>query len=153
MAKTKIITLCGSTRFKDEFIAANFLHTMMGYIVLSVGWFGHADSEIYLPTELEKTMLDELHFRKIDISDEIFVINKDQYIGYSTRREIAYAFHSFKTRFYTSPNDSIWKRINFLENQFHRPGDLLDFIMETDLTDANETNTRPSGHGQNDPTA
>ena len=58
--------------------------------MISVGLFGHAgDAEVW--TEGTKAMLDDMHLRKIDLADEIFVINVDGYIGESTRREIAYA--------------------------------------------------------------
>lgn len=64
--------------------------TLQGCIVISVGLFGHAgDAEVW--TEGTKAMLDDMHLRKIDLADEIFVINVDGYIGESTRREIAYA--------------------------------------------------------------
>lgn len=86
-----IICLCGSTRFKQQFIEANFRETMAGKIVLSVGWFSHADSEIYAPTEEEKRMLDEVYLHKIDLADEVLVLNVDDYVGESTAREIAYA--------------------------------------------------------------
>jgi hypothetical protein len=88
---TRIVCLCGSTRFKQEFIRANFRETMAGKIVLTVGWFSHADGELYTPTEQEKRDLDQLHLRKIDLCDEVLVINPGGYIGDSTRREIAYA--------------------------------------------------------------
>lgn len=86
-----IVCLCGSTRFKREFIEANFKETMAGKIVLSVGWFGHADGDIYTPTDEEKARLDELHLKKIDLADEVLVINVNSYIGESTSRELAYA--------------------------------------------------------------
>ena len=86
----KVITLCGSTRFKDEFLAAQKRLTLEGNIVISVGLFGHSgDDEVW--TEGTKAMLDDMHLRKIDMADEIFVINVGGYIGESTRREIAYA--------------------------------------------------------------
>lgn len=87
----KVITLCGSTKFKEQFIKAQFELTMRGAIVLSVGWFSHADAAIHFPTDPEKIKLDELHKRKIDISDEIYVINAGGYIGQSTQSEIEYA--------------------------------------------------------------
>ncbi|MGG0349541.1 DUF4406 domain-containing protein [Brevibacillus porteri] len=87
--KLKVITLCGSTRFKKEFEAANKDLTMQGNIVISVGVFGHSEG-IQL-TEQEKQMLDNIHFRKIDLADEIYVINVDGYVGSSTRNEIEYA--------------------------------------------------------------
>ena len=86
----KVITLCGSTRFKDEFLEAQKRLTLEGNIVISVGLFGHSgDDEVW--TEGVKDMLDRQHLAKIDLADEIFVINVDGYIGDSTRREIAYA--------------------------------------------------------------
>lgn len=93
----KIITLCGSTKFKEEFIKVQKELTLQGNIVLSVGLFGHSgDSEVWENMDegtLTKTkeMLDDMHKRKIDMSDEIFVINVDGYIGESTKSEIEYA--------------------------------------------------------------
>ena len=86
--KYKIITLCGSTRFKEDFERINRELTLAGNIVISVGCFGHA-GDVF--TEEQKAMLDDIHKRKIDMADEIFVINKDKYIGASTRSEIEYA--------------------------------------------------------------
>lgn len=100
--KYKVITLCGSTRFKDEFIRAQKLLTLEGNIVISVGLFGHGgDNEIWEDMDegtLTKTkeMLDDMHKRKIDMADEIFVINVGGYIGSSTRSEIAYAIKTGK---------------------------------------------------------
>ena len=84
----KVITLCGSTRFKDEFERINKKLTLMGNIVISVGCFGHAGDTF---TEEQKVMLDDIHKRKIDMADAIYVINKDGYIGSSTQSEIKYA--------------------------------------------------------------
>lgn len=84
----KVITLCGSTRFKEDFERINKELTLAGHIVLSVGCYGHAGDKF---TDDQKMMLDDIHKRKIDMSDEIFVINKDGYIGSSTKSEIAYA--------------------------------------------------------------
>ena len=95
--KFKVITLCGSTRFKDEFIQAQKELTLKGNIVISVGLFGHSgDNEVWESMDdgtLTKTkeMLDDMHKRKIDMSDEIFVINVGGYIGSSTKSEIEYA--------------------------------------------------------------
>ena len=86
----KVITLCGSTRFKEEFLEAQKRLTLEGNIVISVGLFGHSgDNEVW--TDGVKDMLDRQHLAKIDLADEIFVINVGGYIGDSTRREIAYA--------------------------------------------------------------
>ena len=95
VGKYKVITLCGSTRFKDEYLAAQKRLTLEGNIVISVGLFGHSgDDEVW--TEGTKAMLDDMHLRKIDMADEIFVINVGGYIGKSTQREIAYATESGK---------------------------------------------------------
>ena len=89
MPAPTIVCLCGSTRFKDAFIAENERLTLKGRIVLSVGSFGHGRP---VPlTDAEKARLDELHLRKIDLADEVVVLNVGGYIGESTRREIAYA--------------------------------------------------------------
>lgn len=91
----KVITLCGSTRFKEEFLRVQKELTLQGYIVISVGLFGHSgDAEVW--TEGTKEMLDDMHKRKIDMADEIFVINVGGYIGNSTRSEIEYALKSGK---------------------------------------------------------
>jgi hypothetical protein len=90
ISKYKVITLCGSTRFKDEFMEAQKKLTLEGNIVITVGLFGHSgDEEVWTPGT--KEMLDDMHLRKIDMADEIFVVNVNGYIGESTRREIAYA--------------------------------------------------------------
>jgi hypothetical protein len=95
IGKYKIITLCGSTRFKDEFIEQQKRLTLEGNIVISVGLFGHSgDEEVW--SENIKPMLDDMHFRKIELADEIFVINPGGYIGASTRREIEYAHSTGK---------------------------------------------------------
>ena len=86
----QVITLCGSTKFKDEFLEAQRSLTLEGNIVISVGMFGHADGLEIQPDT--KAMLDELHKRKIDISDAIYVVNVGGYIGESTRGEIDYAY-------------------------------------------------------------
>lgn len=90
--KPSIFTLCGSTKFKDDFIRVEEELTLKGNIVLTVGLFGHADNKYdTVIDDKTKAELDELHKRKIDISDAIYVINRDGYIGESTRNEIEYA--------------------------------------------------------------
>ena len=92
-----IITLCGSTRFKDEFMEAQKRLTLEGNIVISVGLFGHSgDQEVWENMDegtLTKTkeMLDDMHKRKIDLADSIYVINVGGYVGENTRLEIDYA--------------------------------------------------------------
>ena len=92
----KVITLCGSTRFKEEFLEAQKRLTLEGNVVISVGLFGHSGDDVVW-TEGVKEMLDRQHLAKIDLADEIFVINVGGYIGDSTRREIAYAEFKGKT--------------------------------------------------------
>ena len=98
----KIITLCGSTKFKEEFIEEQKRLTLEGNIVISVGLFGHSgDDEVW--SEKIKPMLDDMHKRKIDLADEIFVINVGGYIGSSTRSEIEYAIKTNKSITYLQP--------------------------------------------------
>ncbi len=93
----KVVTLCGSTRFKDEFMRIQKELTLKGNIVISVGLFGHSgDMEVWENMDegtrtKTKEMLDDMHKRKIDMADEIFVINVNGYIGESTKSEIEYA--------------------------------------------------------------
>ncbi len=88
--KYPVITLCGSTRFKEQFMEAQKRLTLAGNIVISVGLFGHSgDDEVW--TEGTKEMLDDMHKRKIDMADGIYVINVGGYTGQSTRSEIDYA--------------------------------------------------------------
>ena len=98
----RVVTLCGSTRFKDAFMEAQKRLTLEGNIVISVGLFGHSgDNEVW--TEGTKEMLDNMHKRKIDMSDGIYVINVGGYIGESTRSEIDYATKNGKTVEYLEP--------------------------------------------------
>ena len=104
----KVVTLCGSTRFKDAFMEAQKRLTLDGCIVISVGLFGHSgDDEVWDGMDegalsATKKMLDDMHKRKIDMADEIFVIDVDGYIGESTRNEIDYAIGSGKPVRYLS---------------------------------------------------
>ena len=93
----KVITLCGSTRFKEDFERINRELTLAGNIVISVGCFGHAGDAF---TDEQKIMLDDIHKRKIDMADAIYVINKDGYIGSSTKSEIQYALRLGKQIIY-----------------------------------------------------
>ena len=90
-----IVCLCGSTRFKDAFDEATYQETMAGRIVLSVGFLMHAVGNRHGQgigaTPEQKIALDELHKRKIDLADEVLVLNVGGYIGESTRSEIEYA--------------------------------------------------------------
>jgi len=99
VGKYRVVTLCGSTRFKERFIEQQKRLTLDGVIVMSVGFWEHPGDAI---TDELKTMLDDMHKRKIDMADGIFVINFGGYIGSSTRSEIEYAH-------------SIGKSIEYLE--------------------------------------
>lgn len=119
VGKYKVITLCGSTRFKDAFMEAQKRLTIEGNIVISVGLFGHSgDSEVWENMDegtltATKAMLDDMHKRKIDMADEIFVINFGRYVGDSTRSEIEYA-------------KKHGKQVNYLENGDHYVVDISD---------------------------
>ena len=102
VGRFKVITLCGSTKFKDDFIREQKRLSLEGNIVISVGLFGHSgDDEVW--KDGTKEMLDEMHKRKIDMADEIFVINKNGYIGSSTKSEIEYAIAHDKKVNYMEP--------------------------------------------------
>lgn len=85
----KIITLCGSTKFKKEFEEINKKLTLEGNVVLSLGVFSHTDGEQLSDEQIK--MLKDIHKQKIAMSDEIFVINKNSYIGNGLKEEIEYA--------------------------------------------------------------
>lgn len=107
--KPPVVCLCGSTRFVDKFFEIGWEYTLRGCVVLSIGVVktsqadaagGHGAEMI---SQECADMLDELHRRKIDMADEVFVINIDGYIGKSTASEVEYA-------------RSLGKPIKFLEN-------------------------------------
>jgi hypothetical protein len=107
--KPKIVCLCGSTRFWREFQKASLRETLDGKIVLSIGaasgtdddHFGNLSREEY---DRVKAMLDELHMRKIDLADEVLILNVGGYIGQSTRNELDYALvHGKPVRFLEAP--------------------------------------------------
>lgn len=85
----RVITLCGSTKFKKQFRETEAQLTLQGNIVISLGIFGQSEG-VTITAEQER-LFEKLHYRRIDMSDEIFVIDVDGYIGNSTRREIEYA--------------------------------------------------------------
>ena len=134
----KVITLCGSTRFKDEFLETQKRLTLEGNIVISVGLFGHSGDDVVW-TEGVKDMLDRQHLAKIDLADEIFVINVGGYIGDSTRREIAYAEYKGKTIKYmeNSKKASIYENYAAL-SELHDAGRISDEDFEKAGHDFNE---------------
>ena len=99
-----VITLCGRTRFKEQFLEAQKRLTLAGNIVISVGLFSHSgDDEVW--KEGTKEMLDDMHKRKIDMADGIYVINVNGYIGSSTRSEIEYARATGKDVLFLEPEE------------------------------------------------
>jgi hypothetical protein len=89
-----IVCLCGSTRFAEAFHEANLRETLDMKIVLTIGCDLKSDQDLLLAGELthkDKVKLDALHFRKIDLAHEVLILNKDGYVGESTRRELEYA--------------------------------------------------------------
>lgn len=89
-----ITVLCGSTRFKDTWYEQGKRLTRAGHIVLSVGDLdtSSAAHDVNMPIDSDlKAELDELHKRKIDLADEVLILNVGGYIGESTRSEIEYA--------------------------------------------------------------
>ncbi len=92
--EAKVITLCGSTKFEAEFAEVNQRLTMEGCIVISLGMFSLPDLPDYdwtVDSADLKGRLGSVHFQKIRMADEVYVVDPGGYVGESTRREIAYA--------------------------------------------------------------
>ena len=92
-----IVCLCGSTRFVQSFMDAYATE-----IVLSVGRFQPVhgwDAE-------KKAKLDELHLRKIDLADEVLILNVGGYLGSSTLNELQYARQQNKIVRFLEPLDA-----------------------------------------------
>lgn len=94
--RPKIVCLCGSTRFYEEFDQVSLEETLKGNIVLSIGSHRSPDATSLLGLDQKALaqqldLLKELHAAKIRLADEIIVINVDGYIGPSTAEEISYA--------------------------------------------------------------
>lgn len=90
-----IITICGSARFRDEIDNAQKKLTLEGHLIFTVEDL----RDVRITKEIE-AMLDESHRKKIDLSDAIYVVNVDGYVGPSTSNEIAYAKSKGKQVFY-----------------------------------------------------
>lgn len=133
--RPKIICLCGSTKFFVEYFDANQKLTREGNIVLSCGSFRHRPNYDYsawkpkekivlvddteAPTETQKTQLDQLHLRKIDEADAIYILNVGGYIGYSTARELCYAMKHHKDIFWHEPDkEASWVKISSRPDNF-----------------------------------
>jgi len=110
-----VYTLCGSTRFPEAFHLMNAHLTLLGHIVISLGVFGHSDQPAGVKhltadgqaDEPNKIMLDQLHFKKIDMCDVIMVINFGGYIGSSLQKEIDYATAQGKRVEYMFPQKEV----------------------------------------------
>lgn len=109
----KIICLCGSTRFTNEMLVIQWNFTKQGFVVLSWcalpdSYFTGIDKAHIGDQEGVKKIVDEVHFRKIDLCDEVFIVNIGGYIGESTTNEIKYAVTHHKL-------------VKFLEAEWHYP--------------------------------
>jgi hypothetical protein len=96
LERPTIVCLCGSTRFYETFSKLNLEETLAGKIVLSIAANRKTEDEIFATMneselELVKQKLEKLHYQKIDLADEILVVNVNGYVGESTTREILYA--------------------------------------------------------------
>lgn len=100
----EVVTLCGSTRFKDDFQKAQESLTLAGKLVISLGFFEHAEGKIISPET--EALLADIHRQRIDMSDAVFVINRDDYIGKSTAAEIEYARAAGKAVTFMFPHGS-----------------------------------------------
>lgn len=114
MNETKVICLCGSTRFTKQMLIKQWEFTKEGYIVLSWcalpdDYFVDGDAFHIGDKENVKELIDEVHKRKIDLSDEIFVINVNDYIGDSTKSEIEYAVEHNKPVKWLEPHKEVFK--------------------------------------------
>lgn len=128
MSRPTVVCLCGSTRFYQAFADSNLAETLAGRIVLSVGCHTHSDDALGIGQLSDiKRRLDELHLRKIDMCDEILVLNCGGYIGNSTWRELCYALGE-------------GKRIRFLEPEAGKA------TMER-IADAARSLARSGAHG------
>jgi hypothetical protein len=104
-----IITLCGSTKFKEEFEEVNRILELNDWIVLTVASYYHCEEDDSLRSWIEqnKKQLDNLHLVKIELSQAIVVIDVDGYIGESTRAEIQHARELEKPIYHWS--DRSWR--------------------------------------------
>jgi hypothetical protein len=98
-----VVCLCGSGRFREAFDQAEFDETLAGRIVLTIGC-NTKDVARHPDLAKHKPILDALHLRKIDLADEVLVLNVGGYIGESTRREIEYAERTGKPIRYAHNN-------------------------------------------------
>ena len=114
-----IVCLCGSTKFKQAFEEAAERETCAGRIVLSVGFFAGAMTDAERRSKLTPTLkqqLDELHLRKIDLADEVLVLNVNYYLGLSTRREVWYARQKQKVIRWFMPHETDPEVLSFFHS-------------------------------------
>ena len=102
----KVITLCGSTRFKAAFEEWNVRLTLGGSVVLSIAIPSHSYGLSL--TAAEKAAFDAAHLAKIDLSDEVFVLDVGGHVGVSTVREVAHAAATGKLVRYLSQEHPGW---------------------------------------------
>ncbi len=82
----KVVTICGSMKFKDKMMeVARDLEIKNKYVVIQCVYSNDKFNEE------KQVLLADLHYKKIDISDAIYVVNVDGYIGTSAKKEIEYA--------------------------------------------------------------
>lgn len=103
-----IVCLCGSTRFGEHFRTAQFQETLDGKIVLTIGCNMKSDDDLFSnvaePLKIQiKKQLDELHLRKIDLADQVLILNVNSYIGESTKKELEYAIEHEKVIRFLEP--------------------------------------------------
>jgi hypothetical protein len=103
-----IVCLCGSTRFMSAFQEAMLAETVVGRIVLTIGCDIRSDTDLFRrmsPRDRAslKERLDTLHLRKIDLADEVLILNVGGYIGESTAKELEYAIRARKRIRYLEP--------------------------------------------------
>lgn len=106
VSRPPVVVLCGSTRYWEQLTEANLYETAAGRIVLAPGCNLKTAHPLWATPEQAdrlKRILDDLHLRKIDLADEVLIVNPDGYIGDSTRREIEYAHSLGKLFRYTHP--------------------------------------------------
>ena len=87
--KRLVVTLCGSTRYKDRFDQWNETLTLDGHLVFSCGVWGHLRDKP-LPDTVKED-LDTVHRHKIRMSDAVLVVDPGEQHGESTTAEIAFA--------------------------------------------------------------
>jgi len=95
IAVPKIVCFCGSTRFANTFMIERWKLEKQGIMTFGInilpnGYFGSENSH-GAEKEGVKEILDELHLSKIDLSDEVVILNVGGYIGESTMKELNYA--------------------------------------------------------------